>query len=342
MNQSMPALYFGNIMSELPALFKIGRSEDPIKRILDESKETMCISPNYFKNNVYILYLPNTSEVYAETEFFRELDIRNKRRQEEGEKENKEFFYTSKDEILEILEALDIDYKITTFIAEYDNLVYNEILEKTIHDDEEDVGEEEVVVMEDEHDDERAHDDYGGTTSENEWVKFYSKCAKRELIPLSNFHPGKVVITHNGEKREYKSGEAAFHGEKFYRGCDSEERKKHASKLLTVENPLDAKRMGGKGKNGFRLSDEDQLNWNKEALKVQREICLYKLENDVAVQKALKLTQNRPLLHQDNRANKDCIWGGRIDKLYKRMIGNNQLGKMWEDIRSECSYNREI
>ena len=134
MNQAMPGLYFGNIISELPTLFKIGRSANPIKRILDESKETMCLSPNYFKNNVYILYLPNTSEVNAETALFKELDKRNKRRQEEGEKENKEFFYTSREEILEILDNLKIKYIITKFSTEYDNLVYNEILEKTIHD----------------------------------------------------------------------------------------------------------------------------------------------------------------------------------------------------------------
>lgn len=125
----MPALYFGIILPEFPDLHNIGRAGNPIKRILDESSEKMCLDPNYFKNNVYILYLLNTSEVKAETELFKELDKRNKRRCK-----NKEFFYTSKEEILKILDNLKIDYKITTFIAEYDNLVYNEILEKTIHD----------------------------------------------------------------------------------------------------------------------------------------------------------------------------------------------------------------
>lgn len=129
MSQSKPALYFGKLLPELLTLYKIGRAKDPIRRIKTEINETSQIDPHYFKNNVKILYLKNICEVDAETKLFQELDKRGKRRLE-----RKEMFYTTEEEIIEILDTLGIDYEKVEFITAYESLVSSEIIKETIHD----------------------------------------------------------------------------------------------------------------------------------------------------------------------------------------------------------------
>ena len=157
---------------------------------------------------------------------------------------------------------------------------------------------------------------------------------------MSNFYQGEVVV--NG--RRYPGGEQAFHGEKFQLIARSETMPlsmqkgmlQHASKFQSVADPLMAKTMGGKGKKGYKLLPEQLSEWDQGgADRVQLEICRYKLRHDTIVRDVLIASGTRPLLHQDNRAKQNCVWGGRIDKDSGALIGNNKLGKAWVMMRNE-------
>ena len=157
--------------------------------------------------------------------------------------------------------------------------------------------------------------------------------------PLSNFY--RRPITVNG--RCYSGGEQAFHGEKFFSVASSDstltgparvELLAHAEKFITCADPMAAKRMGGKGKSGYRLSPQQLAAWDRGgADAVQRQICQAKLDTDPTVVEALVDSGNRPLLHQDNRAKADTPWGGRIDKVTGECVGLNKLGLIWMEMR---------
>lgn len=169
----------------------------------------------------------------------------------------------------------------------------------------------------------------------DEWVRFNSK--SREGKPLSNFHQGVVKI---GD-RSYPGGEQAFHGEKFMHiaksslsSADTDRLLQHALRFQTERDPRKAKLMGGKGKHGLKLTANQMQEWDTGVSdQVQVEICRYKLATDPQVKKALQDVGDRPLLHQDNRANQTCVWGGRIDRQTGECIGRNKLGKIWMRVR---------
>ena len=148
------------------------------------------------------------------------------------------------------------------------------------------------------------------TRTRHDWLKFYSK--GKEGKPLSNFHRGTITV--NG--RTYPGGEQAFHGEKFFLASlearTNMERSSllaYAEQFLCCEDPMDAKRRGGKGEKGFRLKPEQLAQWNGGgADAVQRSICQAKIDTDEAVVQALMASGDRPLLHQDNRAKSDTPW----------------------------------
>lgn len=176
-----------------------------------------------------------------------------------------------------------------------------------------------------------------------DWLKF--KNNSREGQPLSNFHKGPVKV--NG--RMYNGGEQAFHGEKYQLIAESEkdstERQRlleHASKFESAEDPTlngnDAKKMGGK--NGYKLTPEQLAAWdNGGAENVQLQICRYKFRHDPIVRETLVSSMKRPLLHQDNRAHKGTIWGGKIDK-EGNQIGQNKLGRVWVTVRYEELFDK--
>jgi predicted NAD-dependent protein-ADP-ribosyltransferase YbiA (DUF1768 family) len=172
--------------------------------------------------------------------------------------------------------------------------------------------------------------------TEQHIVKFYSKSSIAKC--LSNFSELKVIIN----DKHYKTGEHAFHGLKYLLIAgnikDDDRIKKLIDYSLKFEGdnpyfktPIDAK-IGG-GKRGLLLEKSELEFWNIASKKVQKKICNYKFKSYPEVQDIIKKYKDSYLLHQDNRANKDTIWGGRINKETNELIGNNKLGLLWMRIQ---------
>merc|ERR1712203_425488 len=103
---------------------------------------------------------------------------------------------------------------------------------------------------------------------------------------------------------------------------------------------LAAKTAGGKGKNGFRLNEVECNQWHTASDAVQRNICSYKIKHYAEIRSALLATGNDTLLHQDNRAQADTPWGGRVCKKTGEIIGQNKLGILWMEARSNLLQGR--
>jgi hypothetical protein len=72
---------------------------------------------------------------------------------------------------------------------------------------------------------------------------------------------------------------------------------------------LSAKKGGGK--KGCILEKEELILWDMEtSCDVQKIISLYKLNNNESIKKILRENKDSYILHQDNRAKNDTIWGG--------------------------------
>lgn len=176
---------------------------------------------------------------------------------------------------------------------------------------------------------------FTSTLSEENNIMFWS--GKKQFSELSNFYQHPITI--NG--RTYKGGEQAFHGEKFrtvaYFEKDEQVKKnliKHAKKFLSISDPVEAKKIGGKGKGGYELSSEQINIWNSKAEKIQIAICLEKLK-DPAVVEALKNSGNKNLYHYSFKARPGEIWGYKKNKTTGEEIGQNKLGKIWMVLRSK-------
>ena len=199
-----------------------------------------------------------------------------------------------------------------------------------------------------------------------QYLKFYSK--SKEGISLSNFAALPVQI---GD-RHYRTGEHAFHGEKYRRiatMCMSSSPLEHvngdemqkadekiarqarAAALLNYsekfcgEKPhfqtaLDAKKGGGK--KGMVLHELELKCWNDHlSYPTQIEISTDKYKRYEQVRQALQERQGKFILHQDNRANKRTVWGGRVDRSDGLIIGKNNLGHIWMNLRNAASAHLE-
>ena len=179
---------------------------------------------------------------------------------------------------------------------------------------------------------------------------FYSKSKDRTARLLSNFSEIPVKLDHDEsdggggtQRRTYPTGEHAFHAAKYRcaaraAGIGPPRRRQlleHAEKFASAaaSTPLDAKRLGGKGKQGLRLEAAELTAWDRAAADVQRRICDDKLRGSAAIRELLASTGNQPLLHQDNRAKASNRWAGRVDKATGKVVGRNELGRIWEEAR---------
>ena len=175
--------------------------------------------------------------------------------------------------------------------------------------------------------------------SSKKYLKFGSKGKTAQA--LSNFADLQVVI----DGKTYKTGEHAFYANKYFTSSelykdDSKRKQKlldYANKFVgegpEFETPLDAKKGGSKTK--FKLKDNEIEAWSNNSIKVQKEINDYKYNTYPEVREVLEKYSDRILLHQDNRAKPDTLWGARISKEDNSIIGKNLLGKLWEDTRKE-------
>lgn len=170
-------------------------------------------------------------------------------------------------------------------------------------------------------------------------IKFYSKSKDNELRKLSNFNMEKIIV----EDIEFKSGEHCFQYFKYLsssincKNDDIERSNKlleHSNKILESENANEAKKLGSKS--SMKLNNKEIYLWNKLCYDYQHKICLAKLEQNKNLKNILLNTNNKYLLHQDNRAKEKTIWGGRIK--YDILIGKNELGKIWMSLRNKFNF----
>lgn len=172
---------------------------------------------------------------------------------------------------------------------------------------------------------------------DDSYLKFYSK--SKAGNELSNFANLKVIV--NG--KEYKSGEHAFHGQKYlvassvHKPDDSryKELVEYSSKFEgsnpEFNTPLDAKKDGGK--KGLPLDLKELKKWNTECEMVQLMICDYKYNNYESIKMLLNENKDKIIIHQDNRATKTTFWGAKMKG--NQIIGKNKLGIIWQQVMNK-------
>jgi predicted NAD-dependent protein-ADP-ribosyltransferase YbiA (DUF1768 family) len=173
-------------------------------------------------------------------------------------------------------------------------------------------------------------------------INFFS--GKKEFRSLSNFWEREVVI----DGRLYESGEHGFHGEKYIRLSEvaEGERKKQLwdyGQTFLKPSPYKTgamvKRAGGK--KGFALNPDELSRWLDLSMDVQRSICVWKKENYEEVREDLRKSGVNHLVHPAMRCSveklKDRIWEGKGAVVDGKIVvlGQNRLGNLWMEIRSE-------
>jgi predicted NAD-dependent protein-ADP-ribosyltransferase YbiA (DUF1768 family) len=95
------------------------------------------------------------------------------------------------------------------------------------------------------------------------------------------------------------------------------------------------------GKKGLRLSDEELSIWSELSIKVQEEICIYKILNYEEVKMDLIKTKGKVLVHPALRCSeeklKNRLWEGKgivVDGKVE-ILGRNMLGNIWMSKREE-------
>jgi predicted NAD-dependent protein-ADP-ribosyltransferase YbiA (DUF1768 family) len=168
---------------------------------------------------------------------------------------------------------------------------------------------------------------------------------KSEFRSLSNFWEGDVVL----DGRVYPTGEHAFHGEKFWRlGQESEDKargealQRYATKFRK-ENAGETK--GAQAKSMGRketLTPAELKRWSEISPGVQEEISRYKLATYKQVQKDLRDTGDKMLVHPAMRVGASQmdsrVWEGRADLDAEGNVvvqGQNMLGVIWTKLRDE-------
>lgn len=173
------------------------------------------------------------------------------------------------------------------------------------------------------------------------YLKFNSR--SKEGKCLSNFSNHNIIIN----KKYFKTGEHCFHYMKYYycsKKCeyDRKIKLKKYSKNFLGKNSIynlakDAKKAGGK--KGLLLKNDELEDWDKTySEKIQKKICKYKLKNYKEIKDILILNKNKILIHQDNFANENTIWGGKIKN--NKIIGKNKLGIIWMNIRDNINKDK--
>jgi len=178
-------------------------------------------------------------------------------------------------------------------------------------------------------------------------IHFYS--GKKEYRSLSNFWEREISIIDDDSVRIYESGEHCFHGEKYTRLgqlCYNDVRKmelmeygKTFLKPSLYKTGAAPKKAGGK--KGLLLSHAELEVWCRVSIDVQSEICKWKFDNYEEVRADLMKSGDKILIHPALRCKEELVkhrlWEG---KMVSRdgsavVIGENRLGKLWMDLRSQ-------
>jgi predicted NAD-dependent protein-ADP-ribosyltransferase YbiA (DUF1768 family) len=176
------------------------------------------------------------------------------------------------------------------------------------------------------------------------FVTFFDR--KVEYRSLSNFWECDVVIE-GPPHRHYKSGEHAFHGEKYTRlGLQSTDDKRRQQLLeygRQFQHPspfttgAEVKKRGGK--RGLMLTLEEVNDWSVLSIEVQREICRFKMWHYAEVRDDLLRSQGKILIHPAMRCGEDKLktrmWEGRgvVENGVVKVLGGNMLGLLWMEAR---------
>lgn len=132
---------------------------------------------------------------------------------------------------------------------------------------------------------------------------------------LTNFSPHPVVFTTGGRTYHAKTAEHAYQWSKFYRSNHA-----HARDILRASTPAAAKRLG-------KYPGIDRA-WSRErSVVLMKALLQLKVDQHPAVKTALMSTGNATLVH---KAPWDSFWGDG-----KNGRGQNVLGKLWMEIRTE-------
>lgn len=186
-------------------------------------------------------------------------------------------------------------------------------------------------------------------------INFYS--GKKEYRSLSNFWEQDVSINDGGSIRIYESGEHCFHGEKYTRlgqiCCDESRKEKLLEYGKTFLKPsiyktgASAKKAGGK--KGLLLSHGELELWSHVSIEVQTEICKWKFDNYEEVRLDLLKSGDKILIHPALRCKEELVkyrlWEGRLvsrDDGSAEVIGENRLGQLWADLRSNLGNEKNI
>ena len=175
-------------------------------------------------------------------------------------------------------------------------------------------------------------------------VNFFS--GRKEYRSLSNFWECEVVID---GIRVYDTGEHCFHGEKYTRLGELENRSETRRQQLLdygrrFQRPsvyltgAEAKRGGGK--KGMILNEAEMATWNDIRVDVQRQICLWKKEHEEVVKNDLLKSGDKILVHpamrcSEEKVERQSFWEGRAVMRDGKVIilGRNQLGNCWMEMR---------
>lgn len=120
-------LYYAPIHDPGNTLFKIGRDRSLPQRIISESKETLCLSPEKYLNSAILYYL-NSCEIHAETIVQRYMDSNQKRYNPGSKKEI--FMHVSPEMIETILRDNHIPFQKVSYKDFIENNLYDKILNK--------------------------------------------------------------------------------------------------------------------------------------------------------------------------------------------------------------------
>lgn len=180
-------------------------------------------------------------------------------------------------------------------------------------------------------------------------IIFWSR-GKAPFSVLSNFASQPLRIG----RRVFACPEAYFHHAKFLAAaaapCNAADEVRR-ERLVTHANrlsgsgvaPLQAKRMGGKGRMGLLLVPDELAAWDAVRFETQSRICTERLQQPghEDVRRALFESGSAVLVHFERGATPASYWGGKVvvaqQSGRERVVGQNTLGQIWMVQRRQLS-----
>jgi ribA/ribD-fused uncharacterized protein len=139
----------------------------------------------------------------------------------------------------------------------------------------------------------------------------------KEFAWMSNFYPCPIKITHYEHELEFPTSEHLYQWSKFYLSNPD-----LAEKIRTCNKPSEARKLGQTEKLNIK-------HWNNVRVRVMKRVLELKLEQHPELKLKLINTGSETI---EEYAPWDEFWGTG-----KRDSGQNQLGKLWMELREELT-----